>query len=72
MVHGHVSLRNIMFGYGQHRGNNKNEGENTANLPDVTTTCTSGVWKHDDSQWKVDTNHPNIVEWSMVIYHWEI
>ncbi len=64
MVHGHISLRNIMFGYDQHRHNNNNEGQTTANLPDVSTTCTSGVWKHDDSQWKVDINHPKLVKGS--------
>ncbi len=29
-------------------------------------------WKLDVSQWKVDTNHPKLVEGSIGIYHWEI
>ncbi len=61
-----------MFGYGQHRHSYNNEGESTANYPDVSTTCTSGVWKLDGSQWKDEINHPNLVEWSIGIYHWEI
>ncbi len=61
-----------MFGYDQHRHNNNKEGESTANLPDVSTTCTSGVWKHDGSQWKVDINHSKLLEGSTGMYHWEI
>ncbi len=49
----------------------ENEGQNTADKPDVSTTCTSGVWKLDGIQWKLDTHNPNFVEGSMGMYHWE-
>ncbi len=50
----------------------KNEGQSTVNYPDMSTTCPSGVWKLDDSQWKVDINHPKLVEGSMGVYHLKI
>ncbi len=28
--------------------------------------------KLDDSQWKVDTDYPKVVEGSIGMYHWEI
>ncbi len=34
--------------------------------------CTAGMWKLDDSQWKIDTNNPKLVEGSIGMYHWEI
>ncbi len=51
----------------------KNEGRTSANKQDrATTTCISGVWKFDDSQWKVNTNNPKLVEGSICILYWEI
>ncbi len=50
-----------MFGYGYNSHNNKDEGKTTSNQSvGVFTTCTSGVWKLDDSKCKVDTNHPKV------------
>ncbi len=71
-VHGHVSLRNIMFGYGWNSHTHKNEGQITVNYPDVSITCTCGVWKLDGIQWKVDAYHPKIAWESIGMYHWEI
>ncbi len=39
----------------------KNEGQATANKPDVSTAYTSSVWKLDGSQWKDDINYLNLV-----------
>lgn len=50
-----------MFEYDQNIQNQKNESQIIANWPDVSTTCTSGVLKLDDSQWKDYSNHPNLV-----------
>ncbi len=50
----------------------KIEGQTTANQPDVSITCTSGVWKLDGSQLKVDEINPKLVEGSMGVYCWEI
>ena len=61
-----------MFGYGKSNHNHKTDGQTTANLDYVLITYTSGVWKLDDSQWKLDTNHPKLVEGSIDMYHWEI
>ncbi len=38
----------------------------------MSVTCTSGVWKQDGSQWKVDTNIPKFAEGCIGMYHWEI
>ncbi len=38
----------------------------------MSTTCTSGVWKLDGSQWKIDANNIKLVEGSMGMNHWEI
>ncbi len=50
----------------------ENEGQTTTNQPDVSTTCTSGVWKLDSSELKVDEINPKLVEGSMGMYCWEI
>ncbi len=50
----------------------ENEGQTTANQPDVSITCTSGVWKLDSSELKVDEINPKLVEGSMGMYCWEI
>ncbi len=47
----------------------KYEGQTTAIYTDgVLIICTSGVWKWDGSQWKVDMNHPKLVEGSIGMY----
>ncbi len=48
------------------------EAQKWLKQPDVPTTCSSGVWKLDGSQWKDDANHPKFVEESIGMYHWEI
>ncbi len=40
----------------------KKEGQRTTNEPDVSITHTSGVWKLDDSLWRVDTNFLNLLK----------
>ncbi len=57
-----------MFRYGSN-GHNKKWVLNHCKL---TWCYTSGVWKLYNSQWKVDSNHCQLVEGSMGMYHWEI
>ncbi len=51
----------------------KNEGQTTANKCNgAFTRCISGVKKLDDSQWKVITNNPKLVEGFISKIYWEI
>ncbi len=61
-----------MFGYGKSNHNHKTEGQTTVNQPNVAIKQASGVWKLDDRQWKLDTNHPKLVKGFTGMYHWEI
>ncbi len=71
-VHGHVSLRNIMFGYGWNSHTHKNEGQITENYPNVSITCTCGVWKLDGIQRNIDAYHSKNAQGSIGMNHWEI
>ncbi len=71
MAHRHVSMRNIMFGYGWNSQNHKNEGQTTTNWPFVSVAWFSDVQKQVFIQLKVNPNNPKLVELSIGMYCWE-